>query len=1159
MLNIEQAYAVLDIWALTRGQILIRDATVESGRLIFEESPEGKLNWNLGRSDASKDPDKKSLESIPLLIENADLKNVAITLDLPAFETPLTIRIDSAKQVNGAEDILDLVVSGFVRDRPLNITGSIGPFTTLLVGRDVNFEIEASGLIASLSGKGYIDNLVAPKKPEFELLFEAGDAAELASGLGLREVTRGPVRLQASMQPAGDLFKVNIDGDLGEFLLDLSAELNALDTVEGLKLDIEASGPDLSVTGAILGIDGLPGDAYTLTGQIEESAGALSFREVALRAGTNYARIDGVMPNFPKLDGASLNAGIRGPDFLQFRQLLRLPAGPEQLAAPYEITGEIRPTEQGYEIVAASATIGEIQAALSGTVTDPPDFLGTRLDIQASGPDISVVDRSLGLPGLFKASFDASVDLEIAELGWLVHESTFDLGENTAEFSGLLGYEPLVRDSDVKGRYVGDLEVLAEYAQLPDWFPAVQYDLSLHVLATRDGLRLGYLDAIVDGNDELKVSGMLGQLPSLEGLNLEVSANSPDFTGLVKHKFPDFPTPEGEFTLSGRVRSVPAGFRLDKVVTAIGDNKLALSGTIGTKGSLKGTDLELDLDGPNLAEFLPAEFTGDLEFSTSPFELSAELSVTETSLAIQRLNFSAARGRLRGDVSLLLDELPFAGRFSLTMDGKDLDEMIPNTPRFKPAAVPFQVRAKGAWSKDSVQIERLDVTIDQSTIDLHGEIDLPPDMRASNFVLAAQGPSLSSFGFLDGRPLPDKSFELDAVLEGDENTVQIEGLMARVGDSDLRGDFKLDVENKATVTIDVDSKKVDLTQFMLPRNDASGDEPDEPTSQTLTPEVVSADTEPAAPEVDETRDDYIRLIADSPIPFEALNRINLLLNVDAQTVILPRATLRKFDLDASLTNGHLIMERWSADTEKGSFISSLNLTTEAEMAQLTFSMDGRDVVFGLGDFSPEDLELFPLLDFAVNLSASGASSHELIANLNGYADMVVRPGKVRNSIAMTLFGDFFNQLLTRLNPFTTQDPYTEFVCGAIFMNLTNGVMTVDPGAVTQTDKMNVFAKGSVDLTTEKVDVSFDTSARRGIGISAGDFINPFVRIGGTMAEPRLRLDPASSAIEGGAAVATAGLSIVAKSLWGRWLGNRDPCRKFTEEAAKAGREINVAY
>ena len=94
----------------------------------------------------------------------------------------------------------------------------------------------------------------------------------------------------------------------------------------------------------------------------------------------------------------------------------------------------------------------------------------------------------------------------------------------------------------------------------------------------------------------------------------------------------------------------------------------------------------------------------------------------------------------------------------------------------------------------------------------------------------------------------------------------------------------------------------------------------------------------------------------------------------------------------------------------------------------------------------------------------------------------------------------------------------------------------------------MFARGQLDLKTEQISLRFDTTARKGIGISVADFVNPFVGVGGTLASPRLGLDPQNAMFEGGVAYATGGLSIVVKSLFGRWFGTKDPCDKFEKQA-----------
>ena len=66
--------------------------------------------------------------------------------------------------------------------------------------------------------------------------------------------------------------------------------------------------------------------------------------------------------------------------------------------------------------------------------------------------------------------------------------------------------------------------------------------------------------------------------------------------------------------------------------------------------------------------------------------------------------------------------------------------------------------------------------------------------------------------------------------------------------------------------------------------------------------------------------------------------------------------------------------------------------------------------------------------------------------------------------------------------------------------------------------------------------------------SAGELLNPYIKIGGTLAEPRLMTDTSGALISGGAAAATGGLSIVGKSLWDRLSRSGDPCGDLAAEA-----------
>ena len=768
MLTIDQPYAVLDLWALTRGQILIREATAKSGRLLFELSPEGKLNWDLSKGSPKTDVDVQRLWAFPLFIEQAELNDVHITLDLPAFEQPLEIQVDSANQINGENDLLDIVLVGSINERPMTIDGYIGPFTTLLVGCSVDFELDLDLHTFELDAKGHIDDFIAPKKPEFELTIKAPEATELASLLRLPGVTQGPVAMQARMKPVADEFKANVNGDFGEFRIDLTATLQALNTIDGLKLDVDASGPDLSVPAALIGLGDIPKDSYQLTGQIEESDGELSIRNMSLEAGDNYAYLDGVIPQFPKLVGATLEASVKGPNYLQFKEILGLADGPI-LPEAFEINAALQPGADGPPTFNVTGKVADINGQVAGSLGDLPNLRGTRVDVELNGPDTKKIADAFGVPGLISPPFGVRGNLEIISNGIQFRKTTVQAGRNRLKIDGLLGYAPLVSDTDINLRYVGDyLDELLVMAGLPELLPQVDYDVSTRLIAVKDGIQVNRLQASV-GSADITGSGIVNVANPLENTDLRISAKTPELLEFVPHAYRDYPIPGGAFEVSGRVRTAAGGLRLDRIEASLATIDLDLSGTVGLNNSLAGTDLNLSFTGNDIAAVIPKELRETLDMPHSPFSLSGEVTLSDSNLFVRDLRYVAAKGSITGNIELARADLLSEGRFELEAKGPDLDDLVPSTPNYEPAAVPFDITARGLWDPDKILFEDVSAKIGSASIAIVGAIDRPPDVKATSVVLKARGPSLASLGSIDGKRLPDKAFDLDAILDGNQN------------------------------------------------------------------------------------------------------------------------------------------------------------------------------------------------------------------------------------------------------------------------------------------------------------------------------------------------------------------------------------------------------
>jgi len=87
----------------------------------------------------------------------------------------------------------------------------------------------------------------------------------------------------------------------------------------------------------------------------------------------------------------------------------------------------------------------------------------------------------------------------------------------------------------------------------------------------------------------------------------------------------------------------------------------------------------------------------------------------------------------------------------------------------------------------------------------------------------------------------------------------------------------------------------------------------------------------------------------------------------------------------------------------------------------------------------------------------------------------------------------------------------------------------------------------LDLKTEKMHFNFNATPNKALKISAGELFNPYILVGGTLSKPEVGLDPARVLLHGGAAIGTAGISILAKGVLDR-LGNTVPlCREMLEE------------
>jgi hypothetical protein len=236
-------------------------------------------------------------------------------------------------------------------------------------------------------------------------------------------------------------------------------------------------------------------------------------------------------------------------------------------------------------------------------------------------------------------------------------------------------------------------------------------------------------------------------------------------------------------------------------------------------------------------------------------------------------------------------------------------------------------------------------------------------------------------------------------------------------------------------------------------------------------------------------------------------------------------------------------------TEGGKTEGTVLLEGRGSIPRMDINLHGTDVRLGLAAVEGQDPSTFPSMEYELVLQGSGATKREMASSLNGRLRAYAGEGQIASAGVGLLFSDFLTELFNLLNPFAKTSEYTQVDCGVAAADIVSGQVEIFP-FILQTEQMTILSEGSIDLDTETINLTFNTKPRQGLGLSAGVLINPFIKVGGNLVKPTILLDPERALVSGSVAVATVGLSLLAKSVSDRFLSSKDPCGDARKEIEK---------
>lgn len=289
-----------------------------------------------------------------------------------------------------------------------------------------------------------------------------------------------------------------------------------------------------------------------------------------------------------------------------------------------------------------------------------------------------------------------------------------------------------------------------------------------------------------------------------------------------------------------------------------------------------------------------------------------------------------------------------------------------------------------------------------------------------------------------------------------------------------------------------------------------------------------------------------RLFDDSPLQMAGLDGLDLSAVVSAENVLIDGDSFRDVHFDLSLENGKLNLNPLQLKLGDGSVTIALSLEPVGDNYAMTLRSEVEQLRVASMAAEGQDPAKLPPLDANLEISGTGSSLHQIMASSNGQFSGRHAVGEVNLQAAGVLFSDIISSITSSLNPLAESPEYATLECGIYRLDITDGIATVDELAA-QMDSLVILSSGTIDLGDETIDLSMRTKTREGFGLSIGGVANSFLKLGGTLSEPSVNVDAAGSVTATGAAVASGGLSFLAKGLWDRLSAEVDLCKDDVPE------------
>ncbi|WP_119458419.1 AsmA family protein [Rhodospirillaceae bacterium SYSU D60014] len=416
----------------------------------------------------------------------------------------------------------------------------------------------------------------------------------------------------------------------------------------------------------------------------------------------------------------------------------------------------------------------------------------------------------------------------------------------------------------------------------------------------------------------------------------------------------------------------------------------------------------------------------------------------------------------------------------------------------------------------------VNAAVGQTKLTVDGTLQDPLKMSGPNLEMDLRGQDLADLFPLFGIPIPPTPvYALSGKLTHEGDVWAFKGFSGTVGDSDLSGDFSLDVGGERPVA------RATLVSQKLDFDDLAG--------------FIGAPPDDKAEEEDDGR-----VLPDQPVNLERLRAMDMEVSFSGEEVLAPGLPLDDLQTKLNLEDGRLVLDPLSFGIASGTVDGRLILN--GRQAVSSVRADLRISQLNLQEFFKES-------EFANDMGGTFGGHIDLTGEGNSFAEIL---GSSDGSLAIVMGGGKFSNLLLEvagidvaeaLGFVLTEDQPVAARCVVADFHVRDGLMRTKTAVIDTTDT-NITVEGAIDLGTEAMELGMEAHPKDPSLLSARSPVN----ITGTFASPEFGVDPGPLVARGAAAAALGVLLTPLAALLPMvelGLGEDSPCYQLIHQAQES--------